>query len=253
MPSPKSDSSPPISPSEREVLAMLAEGHTAKSIATELNLSVNAVNERLREARRKTGAASSRELARHLAAQENWDKETGVSSDALPDADPETPGAAIMARQQPRSLIIMFITVAAIALAVVGVQNASTSTQEISEPVGSEASVSRGVSALDPFQARFDAETRDSDWAAPAELRALAFFTLVNGVRSVQVHCAATLCRVEGRVVPDAMKGAKGEVRGDTLRDRLRGAGLEMTAAGFRDAPNKVEGGKFTAFLRRAV
>ncbi|HEY8618239.1 LuxR C-terminal-related transcriptional regulator [Phenylobacterium sp.] len=51
------------------MLRLLAEGHMAKSIAVELGLSVNTVNERLREARRKTGAGSSRELARALKAQ----------------------------------------------------------------------------------------------------------------------------------------------------------------------------------------
>jgi DNA-binding CsgD family transcriptional regulator len=49
-----------LSPNERQVLILLAQGHTTKSIASLLGVSAGAVNERLREARRKTGAASSR-------------------------------------------------------------------------------------------------------------------------------------------------------------------------------------------------
>ena len=43
---------------------LLAQGHTAKTIAYSRALSVNVVNEHLRSARRKTDAPSSRELAR---------------------------------------------------------------------------------------------------------------------------------------------------------------------------------------------
>ena len=51
---------------ELEILRLLANGHTAKSIAARLGRSETAINERLREARRKTGLGSSRELARLL-------------------------------------------------------------------------------------------------------------------------------------------------------------------------------------------
>lgn len=54
---------------ERHLLRLLAQGHTAKTIASSEGLSVNAVNERLRSARRKTGAVSSRELARLIDGQ----------------------------------------------------------------------------------------------------------------------------------------------------------------------------------------
>jgi DNA-binding CsgD family transcriptional regulator len=55
---------------EREVLRLLARGHDVKSAASELGVSAGAVNERLREARRKLGVSSSREAARILAADE---------------------------------------------------------------------------------------------------------------------------------------------------------------------------------------
>lgn len=65
---------------ELEILRLLAEGHTVKSIATGLGRSEASINERLREARRKTGVGSSRELARLLDAQKIWDKKIDLSS-----------------------------------------------------------------------------------------------------------------------------------------------------------------------------
>jgi len=44
-----------LNDAERRVLLMLAEGHTAKSVANAIGSTPAAVNERLREARRKTG------------------------------------------------------------------------------------------------------------------------------------------------------------------------------------------------------
>ena len=58
-----------LNEAERNVLRLLAEGHTAKSVASEIGSTPAAVNERLREARRKTGVGSSRELARLLKSQ----------------------------------------------------------------------------------------------------------------------------------------------------------------------------------------
>lgn len=55
---------------EREVLRLLLAGHTAKSIAIELDLSVHTVNDYLREARKKLGVSTSREAARILGDRE---------------------------------------------------------------------------------------------------------------------------------------------------------------------------------------
>lgn len=62
-----------------EVLRLLAAGHTVKSIAVHLGRSEASINERLRDARRKTGIGSSRELARLLDAQKIWDKNIDLS------------------------------------------------------------------------------------------------------------------------------------------------------------------------------
>jgi TonB family protein len=59
-----------LSDRELETLRLLGRGHEAKSIASALDVSVHTVNERLRAARRKLGASSSREAARLLLAHE---------------------------------------------------------------------------------------------------------------------------------------------------------------------------------------
>jgi len=71
-----------LTDAERQVLRLLARGHTAKSAATALGHTEAAVNERLREARRKTAIGSSRELARLVGPEggpkENRDEKIGV-------------------------------------------------------------------------------------------------------------------------------------------------------------------------------
>lgn len=76
---------------ELEILRLLAAGHTVKTIATRLDRTEASINERLRDARRKTGIGSSRELARLLDAQKNWDRKidlppqrTSTDSNAQP-------------------------------------------------------------------------------------------------------------------------------------------------------------------------
>ncbi|MCG6119922.1 MAG: helix-turn-helix transcriptional regulator [Blastomonas sp.] len=76
---------------ELEILRLLAEGHTVKSIAAGLDRSEASINERLREARRKTGVGSSRELARLLDAQKIWDRKIDLSSHSSPTDSPDRP------------------------------------------------------------------------------------------------------------------------------------------------------------------
>lgn len=88
-----------LNSSEREILRLFAMGHTAKSVSalTARSVgSVGSVNERLREARRKTGVGSSRELSRLLMEQENRDDKIGV--EAGPKDDPTSDGAGTNAR-----------------------------------------------------------------------------------------------------------------------------------------------------------
>lgn len=84
-----------LSDAERRALRLLAHGHTAKSAAVELGLSEGAVNERLREARRKTGVGSSRQLARLVAG----DGADCVANDRTGDAGDD--GTAASANRAP--------------------------------------------------------------------------------------------------------------------------------------------------------
>src|ERR1700761_1177847 len=76
-----------LSEREKETLRLLLGGHDIKSIAGVLGLSVHTVNERLRDARRKLGASSSRQAARILAEAEQGgpnffgDREFGVADE----------------------------------------------------------------------------------------------------------------------------------------------------------------------------
>jgi DNA-binding CsgD family transcriptional regulator len=58
---------------EKQTLRLIVRGHDAKSAARTLGLSVHTINERLRDARRKLGASSSREAARRLLEAEQDD------------------------------------------------------------------------------------------------------------------------------------------------------------------------------------
>lgn len=82
---------------EKEALRLFGRGHDAKSAARVLKVSVNSINERLREARRKLEVSTSREAARVLleteagSAQEAWDKKIDVdegSATVVDCADP---------------------------------------------------------------------------------------------------------------------------------------------------------------------
>lgn len=80
-----------LSDRERDLLTLLAQGHTAKTIARIRSLSANVVNEHLRSARRKTGASSSRELARlvvsesQIQPQKDRDKLIGIERSTAPE------------------------------------------------------------------------------------------------------------------------------------------------------------------------
>lgn len=101
---------------ELEVLRLLASGHTAKTIAHRLGRSEASINERLRDARRKTGVGSSRELARILDAQEIWDRKIDLpANEQTRDAvlPPATPGV-----RPSKGVIVMLIAVATAATAI---------------------------------------------------------------------------------------------------------------------------------------
>ncbi len=96
-----------LTPKELEVLELLAAGHTVKSIAARLGRSEASINERLRDARRKTGMGSSRELARMLSEQKIWDRSFDLS---LPHSKPEAAATlSQLRRSRSKGAIFMFL------------------------------------------------------------------------------------------------------------------------------------------------
>lgn len=98
---------------ELEVLRLLAEGHTIKSIAAQLDRTEASINERLRDARRKTGVGSSRELARQLGAQKIWDKNPDLAMTSAPAEVPVQPTSRGLTG--PKGTIAMLIAMPLIA------------------------------------------------------------------------------------------------------------------------------------------
>lgn len=114
---------------ELEVLRLLTAGHTVKSIAVRLGRSETSINERLRDARRKTGIGSSRELARYLDTQKIWDKkidlptQSSATDEGLQLPNPERPtskGTIVM-------LISIFAAAAGIAMVTADSSSADSS------------------------------------------------------------------------------------------------------------------------------
>jgi DNA-binding CsgD family transcriptional regulator len=235
-----------LNEAERRVLWLLAEGHTAKSIAAELGTTTSAVNERLREARRKTGVGSSRELARRFKAQEIRHEQIGVGKRrpfdaalAPTDAEPWRPQTGVFA------MVALFLVAAVGAAALMTQQpsatgnapaiNASGSpvedplftsifaeqdpTKLFTSPPKTKKDFDREVAGegyramLRQFHGKVHSEPRDPAWAARIEssLRA-AFISIPNvGVKGTELRvlCASSLCEIAGTLeTPGRAKAA---------------------------------------------
>ncbi|NMN03406.1 MULTISPECIES: helix-turn-helix transcriptional regulator [unclassified Novosphingobium] len=115
-----------LSDKELEILRLLTAGHTIKSIAALLGRSEASINERLREARRKTGVGSSRELARLVdahkdsarpgAPQENRDDFPDLPAPGHPAHDDAAAPATGRASSKGMLAMLLALTVAAAGL-----------------------------------------------------------------------------------------------------------------------------------------
>lgn len=112
---------------EREILRLLAAGHTVKSIAAQLARSEASVNERLREARRKSGVGSSRELAR-LLAQKNRDEKFDLTAVAAPAEEADQPPHTGRKGSKGRLMTIIALPVAVAGLLLFSAQPPSGTT-----------------------------------------------------------------------------------------------------------------------------
>lgn len=251
-----------LTPGEREVLVLLARGHTAKTIATSLGLSVAAVNERLRGARRRTGAGSSRELARRLA-QQNRDEFSGLAAaegPGLRSGEPAPKGRWTSRRN------LMFATAALVTvLALAGTPPlAVQAPQTAPARSGPEADiVARLSSGPTPERLRgaLIAEVRDDAWADRTETGIRERYARTPGVaRSVDtlsVTCAATLCEVIGRTRPtassDDITRVLGDIQSGELNALMEELGLGTRSSSFTTDPNDPARIGFVAYLERSA
>lgn len=234
-----------LNENEREILRLLAQGHTAKSIASVTGRSVSSVNERLREARRKTGIGSSRTLSRTFVTQENRDNIIGVD-------DGEQPAPELLEAAGPsRSVLfrgVAMTIIAAIALAAGAylLQSASPVQQlpdqkDWSDPAKADPLLSGSYSGPLPSQryAMLRAEKRDAVWADATERALIARYAILlrkYGVRQpVRALCGETTCEIAMKLDLSLRKTAKltNELQGRELADSLAKIGLMGDSASF--------------------
>jgi DNA-binding CsgD family transcriptional regulator len=252
-----------LNEAERRVLRLLAEGHTAKSIANELGSTPTAINERLREARRKTEVGSSRELARLLKAQENRDNLLGVAgrqrtsaTDSVPAAEPWRPQTGVVA------MIALFLVAAAGAATVMS--QAQPSSNEVDPLIGGP--IERFGQPAD-LHAKVRSETSDRSWAGPTEaaLRArLMQIPLVGKDGNVlRVTCGATLCEIAGTLLGNGQKPgeydpklplnkAVADLQDKPLHDDLAKLGLKDESGSFTSGQGKPDRIVFLLYYSRA-
>ncbi|MFC0590009.1 helix-turn-helix transcriptional regulator [Novosphingobium aquiterrae] len=188
-----------LTPKELEVLRLLAAGHTVKSIAVQLDRSEASINERLRDARRKTGVGSSRELARMLSEQKIWDRNFDLS---LPHSPPErTATPSDTKRLRSKGTLFMFL---ALPLAAIGMVVAATdSAPQIAQ---SQAAVA-AAEAHSPLVGKWSLDVM----RIPTEERPRSVtiaFTQVGGKWNTQVEIVApdgSVQRAESTAAPDGV------------------------------------------------
>lgn len=248
-----------LNPSEREVLGLLAEGHTAKSIATLTGRSVAAVNERLREARRKTGIGSSRELARlYAAAHKNRDEKIDLAA-----APAAAPGLLSPARGGWRKgrIVMPLILIGGLAAALIAAQANHGAANAPRIPPDPEI-----LNALAEADSRLQSadlhelvrrERPDDSWARDVEPVVEAGYSSIphmNDTGPVRVTCAATLCEV-AQILPGPDQASRTDratleraLQGQDLQSDMAKVGLVNLTSDFRS-----EGAKtlFVAYWSR--
>ncbi|WP_299176047.1 hypothetical protein [uncultured Brevundimonas sp.] len=202
-----------LNETEREMLLLLGRGHTAKTIATMKGVSVAAVNERFRSARRKTGLGSSREIARLLVAQENRD-------DLIDLAVPPSPAESLPRPDAPPSSDAFFtrrwrLIVITTALLAAGLLAYQTTTPPVASPQTSSGDdpISKILAGMPPspdiaaLHTEAVAPSTDQAWSSATERTLSQRYRALPGVKEsvevLNVTCAATLCEVVGTVRPD--------------------------------------------------
>ena len=197
-----------LSPAELEVLRLLAAGHTIKIIAASLGRSEGSINERLREARRKTGAASSRELARQVAAlmpcpaQENCDSFIDLAAEPAEPPPADTPGAHWRRRWWIGGSVMVGGLILAGALALGAMQDATPTSGVSAEHMQNSHEIAQYLATTDTHtrdqERQFQAQlgSRDTDQTSLRISNEVRHFMRKNAVYgNVDISCGASMCR----------------------------------------------------------
>lgn len=227
-----------LNSAEREVLMLLASGHTAKSIAALTGRTEGAIHERLREARRKTGIGSSRELARLLRQQENWDENNGVDGRGTAGARPIRPAGG-----RRRFILIgsaMIFIVTALSAVLLSHSAPQPTLQTPPSPTADplfDAAVPPSDNNPQTLRKQLEAEARDPIWAPKTEAALEAAYRSVDGLApGLRIRCASTLCEVAGQSTAGSvsrLNRTMQALQGRRLISTLSQAGLNSAAQGF--------------------
>ncbi|NJC42664.1 DNA-binding CsgD family transcriptional regulator [Brevundimonas alba] len=246
---------------ERELLILLGRGHTAKSIATLRGLSVAAVNERFRNARRKTGLASSREIARLLTAQEN--RHDFIDLAPEPSFVPDLCRQDAQPSHRASSLRRWRLPMIAAGLIAVALFAQQTVTPPAASPVGRGQSLVTDLLSHQqqaPDMAALHAEAAgspDPAWSPTTEAllsrRYEAVLTPADGVENLGVTCGATLCEVSGSTHLDVAGDRVASLmnRLQDVRDGEPTPGLESPMSSFGSSPARPGEFVFVIYWRR--
>lgn len=242
-----------LSAAQRTALSLLAQGHTAKSIANLTDRSVGAVNERLREARRKTGVGSSRELARLFAAQENRDEFIGVAP--APAVEPDSIPPVASGRRW-KGFALMPLTLAAAIAAIVLIAQSPSQTAPAANDDPDSAAMSNAPTPRQ-LHDRVMAEKRDESWAPGIEAALGKWFVEtpdVTGVARISsIRCGDTACEIVGRLARKSgekqINGAMQRMQGKSFTDAAGALGLKLQTAAF--GASNSDDGSFAMFVAR--
>lgn len=206
MPAPELTSSAlgALTEKEIEILRLLTAGHTVKSIAAELDRSEASINERLRDARRKTGVGSSRELARLLEAQKTCDRKIDLAS--RPSSPPVAEPTPETGRRNRKGLIMFAAAIPAAALALFAAAGPTSQPDAASSAASSDAAAQPsplvGTWRLDvsriPAEERPQSVTMQFDRTGDGRWTSRVDIVAADGARSTAESTAAA----DGVAVP---------------------------------------------------
>jgi hypothetical protein len=224
------------------------------------------VNERLREARRKTGVGSSRELARLLKSQENRHNEMGMAKHR-PSAALLPLSAAEPWRPQPGVWMMVALLLGAIgAAALVAGQASNTGNQTagVVDPLIGEPMPKFSDPA--DLHTQIRAEKRDQEWATRTEAavrsRVLQIPVIGKDGNVLRVTCAATLCEIAGTLIGPGqppreydpnlpVNRAVADLQDKPLKNDLAKLGLKHESGSFTSGKGKPDRSVFLIYYTR--